>query len=117
MGLTGLLVDLDGGLVAIDPDNLADESIVADTDLQTVNERGKRKKNPRISQKRARTSSYMAQPIIFSATTTGLARQRQNQRARSSINTTIPGDGEDGTWQLISTSAVSFGSGGDCVVP
>ena len=34
--LTRLFVDLDGGLVAIEPDNLADQSIVADTDLQMV---------------------------------------------------------------------------------
>jgi hypothetical protein len=32
-GITGVLVDLDGGPIGVDADNLADQAIVADADL------------------------------------------------------------------------------------
>jgi hypothetical protein len=67
MQRTSLLVDLNGGLVVLDSNDFSYEVVVADTDLRLSI----------LAPAKAplsHTSSYMATPIMFSATMTGLAR-------------------------------------------
>lgn len=69
---TGFLVDLNGSLVSLDTNNFTDEQIVSNMALSAL----------KVSMDELRrgywggargtpTNSYMAQPIMFSATTTG----------------------------------------------
>jgi hypothetical protein len=69
---TCFFVDLNSCLVSIDPDDLSDKLIMSDTTLHVTHKNG----DFRIGfwtrkLRRALTNSYMAHPIIFSATTTG----------------------------------------------
>ena len=82
MGCTSLLIDLDGGLVGFNPNDLSHKTVVTHTDLETSTAAcGSRVAAP--------TSSYMAHPIMFSAMMTGLGlsvcssysnRRRRTQR-------------------------------------
>ena len=73
---TGLFVDLDGGLVTTDANDLTNEIIVADFNLfkHIVNIEKKTQIEQNAAFGGAHTSSYMATPIMSSATTTGLRR-------------------------------------------
>ena len=64
---TCLLVNLNCGSIRFDSNDFADKVIVADSNLESVS------LMPFIS-KLDHTNSYMATPIMFSATTTGLRR-------------------------------------------
>lgn len=68
---TGFLINLNRGFVSVDSDNFTDEQIVSDTALTIQNISigclaGAFGRAPG-----SLTNSYMAQPIMFSATTTG----------------------------------------------
>ena len=69
--LTCLLVHLDSGLVSLNPDDFTDQFLVTDTDLKTMasttfGEHGCR----RPARTPQPTNSYMAHPVMPSATTT-----------------------------------------------
>ena len=62
---TSLFIDLDGGLVGFDSNDLTDEVLVTDTNLE-------RSITVHSDMAHTHTSSYMAHPIMFSAMMTGL---------------------------------------------
>ena len=62
---TGLFVDLDGGFVGLDSNDLTDEVVMTNTDLEPSTLSLALWCIPH-------TSSYMAHPIMFSAMMTGL---------------------------------------------
>jgi len=66
---TCLLVHLDGCLIAIDSDDLTNELVVTDFDLF---QRLATRTLQGIVNRSLHTNSYMATPIMSSATTTGL---------------------------------------------
>lgn len=75
-GPTCLFVDLDGGLVAIDPNNFSYQLVVAHFHLPelSISSLCDRPVGRRI----LRTSSYIATPIMSSATMTGLYHDVSN---------------------------------------
>ena len=94
---TSLLVDLNGGLVVLNSNDLSYKVVVTDTDLRSLAYAPKRVVKPH-------TSSYMATPIMFSATMTGLMRLVGGADVRGGD---VPGDGEDLACNMLATAAIS----------
>lgn len=95
---TSLFVDLDGGLVGLDSNDLTDEVVVTNTDLG---------QSAVVHPSRAvpRTSSYMAHPIMFSAMMTGLDGSVCDSSAALRCGD-VPGNGVDGACMELATCPI-----------